>query len=559
MRGARTLTAIGAVSVLAGCWTVPGAGPSRSGHNPAEPQLTATNVASLRPDWIWQADWTTPARCRIPIVTPAGVHVSVGHKLVTVRPGHRRRALACRALRRGTAAQIPIGASKPAFDRGQVLVSVSVYRNFAPGSGTRSYHATTGQLLGTVARSVGEVPVPARRARVVGTYGEVVGTGIGVVGYFVTDRDVPSRSWSAVLGVYGTSGFPGVTGPAVAGGRFFFSAGTTLFAYPLDQPSGCAPVSAGSSLVLCPPLWSETFGTRMTPPALSADESTVVVADTGRVGRARSRDRRAPLGTVTCRTPTLNTRPAVDGDHVFVTSGGTLSAFARGGCGGFATCRPRWTADTDGSVSVQPAGSRVGLCTPRRRTATSAPSGPRVVAARALRPPVAPRRRSGGHGRPCRLERQAVRGDRRRSPDLVPADGRGPRARPDGGPRLVDGRRRRRASGPAVDVDRHVRPHVDRHRGLHAHRLGDRDAALCLAGLTTGGGTLTASAGPFVAGVSGVDLPVTGGTGTFAGSTGALRLEDYVRSNVSCAPTNPPNLICDWDETATLTGAVVGP
>ena len=186
---------------------------------------------------------------------------------------------------------------------------MSVYRNFAPGSGTRSYDATTGQLLGNIARSVGEVPVPAN-GRVVGTYGEVVGTGIGVVGYFVTDRDEPSRSWSAVLGVYGTSGFPGVTGPAVAGGRFFFSAGTTLYAYPLDQPSGCIPVSSGSSLVACPPLWSETFGTRLTPPALSADESTLVVADAGHVVRARSRrPARHRAGTVTCRTPTLRTAP----------------------------------------------------------------------------------------------------------------------------------------------------------------------------------------------------------------------------------------------------------
>ena len=146
MRSVRTLIVLGTALVLAGCWTVPGAGPQRSGHNAAEFALTAANVAGLEPDWTWQAEWTTDRAVKDPIVSAAGVHVSVGHKLVTVDPAtgaERWRAVLYDA---GTAAQIPIGASKPAFDRGQVLVSVGVYRDLVPGSGTRAYDATTGAV-----------------------------------------------------------------------------------------------------------------------------------------------------------------------------------------------------------------------------------------------------------------------------------------------------------------------------------------------------------------------------------------------------------------------------
>lgn len=549
--------AAGAVLVLAGCWTVPGAGPQRSGHDPVESQLTATNVGSLRPDWTWQADWTTPRAVQDPIVSPAGVHVSVGHKLVTVDPdtgAERWRAVLYDA---GAAAQIPIGASKPAYDRGQVLVSVSVYRNFAPGSGTRSYDATTGAALGDVTRSVGEVPVP-RDGRVVGTYGEVVGTGLGVVGYLVTDREDPTRSWSAILGVYGTSGFPGVSGPAVAGRRFYFTAGTTLYAYSLDQPSGCAPPSPGSSLVLCPPLWSETFESRLTPPALSSDESTLVVADAGHVVALDPATGAHRWDGDLPNSDLPNARPSVDGDHVFVTSGGTLSAFARVGCNGFPTCTPQWTADTAGVVFVQAAVAGGAVYT--------ATTDGHLRAFRA----------SGCGGAVCApLWRHDLGADVTGAPAVSNGrlfvgtfDGRLISFRPTG-EGIVRGPMAGRGSSSVDDVGGHPVFRSSSSGSFGPTSIGSGTYTLTVSetgtqrhvslGLATADGTIAASAGPFVEGASGVDLTVTGGTGTFAGSSGILRLEDSLRSNVSCAPTNPPNLICTWDETATLTGVVTGP
>ncbi len=554
MRSARVLLTLGALALLTGCWTVPGAGPQRSGHNPAEQELTITNVASLEPDWTWQAEWPTFRAVQDPIVTTAGVHVSVGHKLVTLDPvtgAEHWRAVLYDA---GTAAQIPIAASKPAFDRGQVLVSVGVYRNFVPGTGTRSYDAITGANLGDVARSAIEVPVP-RGGDVVGTYGDIIGTGLGVVGYFVTDRDDPSKSWTAVLTVYGSGGASAIAGPAVAGDRFFFAYGTTLYAYPLDQPSGCGPLTPGSSFVVCPPLWSETFGDGLTPPVLSGDGSVLVVADAGRVV-ALDPTTGARLWTGDLpNTDAPGARPSIDDDHVFVTSGGTLSAFARDGCSGFDTCTPRWTADTGGAVATQPAvaggvvytattsgqlrafpasGCGGASCTPRWQhdLGVEITGAPTVSNGRLFVGTVDGRLisfRPSGAG--------IVRG---------PMSGRGTSTVDSSGGRPI----LRSSSNGTFDA-----PTLG--VGTYTFTTADTGTQRYLAlDLVTGEGSLRATAGPFVSGISGVDLTVNNGTGAFAGSSGTLTLEGYTRTELNCRPTNPPNLFCDWNETATLTGSI---
>ena len=238
-------------------------------------------------------------------------------------------------------------------------------------------------------------------------------------------------------------------------------------------------------------------------------------------------------------------------------SGGTLSAFARDGCGGFATCPPQWTADTGGVVGVQPAVAGGVVYT--------ATTGGQLRAFRS----------TGCGGATCGpLWRHdlgaAVTGAPAASNGRLYVgtdDGRLISFRPTG-EGIVHGPMAGRGSSTVDDIGGHPVRRSSSTGTFGPTSIGTGTYTLTVSetgtqrfvslGLTTGGGTLTASAGPFVAGVSGVDLTVTGGTGTFAGSSGTLRLEDYLRSNVSCAPTNPPNLICNWDETATLTGAVVG-
>lgn len=553
MRGVRTLLGVGALVLLTGCWTVPGAGPQRSGHNTAESLLTLDNVASLEPDWTWQADWETARAVQDPIVTSAGVHASVGHKLVTVDPATGAEQWRAVLYDAGTAAQIPINATKPAFERGEVLVSVSVYRNFVAGSGTRSYDATTGASLGAVARSAIEVPVP-RDHRVVGTYGDIIGSGLGVVGYFVTDRDDPSRSWSALLAAYGMEGSQGITGPAVAGDRFFFAYGSTLYAYPLDEPSACGPPAPGSSFVVCPPIWSETFGDGLTPPALSGDGSTLVVADAGHVFALDPATGAHLWSGDLPSAEAPGARPSVDDDHVFVTSGGTLTAFARAGCGA-ETCGPEWNADTGG-----PVGTQAAVAGDVVYTATS------TGVLRAWRA-------SGCGGWSCTPRWQHDLGVQVTGAPAVSngrlfvgtVDGRLISFRPSG-VGLVRGPMSGRGSSTVDGVGGHpilrststgTFDATFLGAGTYTLNVSDTGTQRYLAlGLVTGDGSLQASAGPFVSGVSGVELTISGGTGKFASSSGTLVIEDDARTDVTCAPTDPPNLFCNWNETATLTGSI---
>ena len=77
MRSAGRVLSIATLMVLTGCWTVPGAGPQRSGHNPFETAITPANAASLGREWTWQADWTTPRQVSDPVISVSGVHVAV--------------------------------------------------------------------------------------------------------------------------------------------------------------------------------------------------------------------------------------------------------------------------------------------------------------------------------------------------------------------------------------------------------------------------------------------------------------------------------------------------
>ncbi len=355
MRGVRVLIVATALLVLSGCWTVPGAGPQRSGHNPAEAGLTTANVGTLRVDWTWQAEWTTARAVLDPIASPAGVHVAVGHKLVTVDAAtgvERWRAVLF------DAAAIPIGASAsaPAVEDGKVFVSVRILRNIEPGAprGTHAYDAQTGYHFGVVATDAIGVPVPRDR-RIVGTSSAIIGSsGLGVTGYFVKDLEDASASWGADLRLVDASGFVEPSSPAVSEDGFFFADGSTLFAYPMTEPVGCYNPIVGQPLRVCPPRWSKTFGAGLTRPTLTGDGQMLIVGDAGHLWVLQ-----ASIGADLWSGPLPtndppSASPSVDDDHVFVPTAGRLVVFDRQGCGA-AACDPVWSADTGGTVSAQPA------------------------------------------------------------------------------------------------------------------------------------------------------------------------------------------------------------
>ncbi len=346
----RRVGLVAALLVLAGCWTVPGAGPQRSGHNPFEATLTATNVASLSPEWTWQAEWTTPRAVRDPIASPAGVHISVGHKLVTVDPatGAERWRAVLYDAGMSTAPSIRTGA--PSFEGETVLVPLILGNS----GGTNAYDAQSGHFEGTVASGALDVAIP-RAGRIVGTTLNVIGSsGLVVPGYFVKDLHNPAASWSAAIELGGEdSAIP--SSPAVGGDGFFFSDGNTVYAYPFTEPTNCFnPYPPTVPIRLCPPTWSRSFGDGLARPTLTPDDQTLVVSDAGRVW-ALLPSTGVELWSGTLPTEDPPSGPAsVDGDHVVVPTAGRLAVFDRAGCGA-ATCNPVWTAETRGTVSGQPA------------------------------------------------------------------------------------------------------------------------------------------------------------------------------------------------------------
>ena len=415
MACARAFFAIAALLVLAGCWTVPGAGPQRSGHNPAETALTATNVATLSPDWTWQAEWTTPRAVLDPVTSPAGVHISVGHKLVTIDPAtgtERWRAVLYDA---GVASQLGISAGTPAVDDGNVLVSVLVPTNIAPGGprGTHAYDAETGNHSGVVARDAIGGAVP-RDGRVIATFREAIGSGISVTGYAVTDLDDGAQSWSAHLGL-NPPGNP--SSPAVASDRFFITDGSTVFAYPLTEPVGCYLPFPSSPFRVCPPTWSTTFESGLTRPTLSRDGQLLLLGEDGHLWALQASSGGVVWSGPLPTSDPPSAAPSVDDDHVFVPTAGKLVVFDRQGCGG-AACNPVWSADTGGTVSAQPAvaGGVVYTATRGRGVARVPGRGLRdgyLRAAVGTRPGRTRHRCTGG------IARSPVRGHRRRTPGLV--------------------------------------------------------------------------------------------------------------------------------------------
>ena len=220
---------------------MPGAGPQRSGHNPFETVITPTNAASLGREWTWQADWTTPGEVSDPVVSVSGVHVSVGHELVTIKLGDGAERWRSPLFDAGLPSAGVLTARKPAAANGRVFESVQSATPLV-ASATRSFDADTGQDLGAVAPAANDVTVP-RGSKLFGAYTLSGGSsGFVLTGYFVKDPGDETKSWTANLNLFSGGGVISPSSPAVAAGRFFVANGQTLVAYRLAEPAGCVRV-----------------------------------------------------------------------------------------------------------------------------------------------------------------------------------------------------------------------------------------------------------------------------------------------------------------------------
>ncbi len=331
---------------------MPGAGPQRSGHNPFESVITPANVASLAKEWTWQADWTTPREVSDPVVSVSGVHVAVGHELVTIKSVDGAERWRTPLFAASSATQGVLVARNPAAANGRVFESI---QSASPilASATRSFDADTGQDFGAVAAAANDVTVP-HGTKLVGAYTLSGGSsGFVLTGYFVKDLGDGTKSWAANLNLFsgGGAGVISPSSPAVAADRFFFANGQTLLAYPMSEPVGCVVVSG--NFRTCPPTWSLGFGQGLTRPTLSTDEKFIAVGDAGHVMMFTVDGASMWTGGLPTTAP-ASAPLSIDASTVFAVSAGKLHAYGRGGCG-LTSCSPLWSGDTAGTVALQPA------------------------------------------------------------------------------------------------------------------------------------------------------------------------------------------------------------
>jgi len=340
---------------LSGCWLQPGWGPSRSGHNPFEDELTVGNVATLSEAW---SVTVGDGAVRDPAVSTDGVHTVAGRFVQTNglsdgaarwsdevlppdepgRPGH-------------------VGA--PSVRDGQVLVPTSLYGStdmgLEPDYGIFAYDAASGG--------------DGDRIRTIGSDDSVTVTGdvlvttdrflyefesgaepVPVIYVSAEDLGDPSRSWSTVIRL--EPGDERTASPAAVGrNRIVYSFDRDVEAFPRAHPT-----CDGEEPYVCFPEWTRGLAGEATPPVVSDDGMTVYVADTG--GRVWALD--AAYGDVRWTAalggpavPRFRVAPTVGGGRLYApASDGRIYVFDADGCGG-TTCQPRWAASTAGPVTKQ--------------------------------------------------------------------------------------------------------------------------------------------------------------------------------------------------------------
>jgi hypothetical protein len=344
----RILLAMTAVLGLAlnGCWFQPGWDAHRAGNNPLENTLTASNVTGLT------EVWSVPlggGAISDPAISVEGVHVTAGYfRLTTRRLGD--------GIERWSAS-LPGGANSfshlpgPVSVQGdKVLVPISNYRDFEPGSGVHSYAARTG-AGGEVVAPKADGSVTVAGPTVTSTWGEYYGSCIECIATVldVTNLSDPTQSWSTIL----TIGLPArpQTTTAVGGGRIFLGDGSQVDAFTVLKPS-----CSSATPVVCTPVWTRPLGGPPTVPVLSEDARTVYVGDSAGGVRALDAGNGSVLWTANLGGErAITATPTLGGGQLYVTaSDGTLHVFDATGCGA-PTCTASWAASTASPITKQAA------------------------------------------------------------------------------------------------------------------------------------------------------------------------------------------------------------
>lgn len=401
----------GLVLALAGCWPMPGQNADRTSHNPFEQAITSGNVGDLREVWRWDAPVPNVFG---PVTSSAGVHVVVPCAIVTLDAATGTERWGQPIIDPSQCAVVDWHATDPyvVTDGDRVIGSAGLTRVRPPGFlesswQSRVFDAATGAPDGSA--PVGFVGAQRGR-RLTG----LVQTGIGPfaagTALQIGDLDgAQSRSFRAAA-FPAVTGTGGPTAVLTLGADLVFHSGAGIMATTpgsgtqgqgvrafsiTESRPGCGPVpvATGSYPVECP-LWVRPTDGAPTAAVLSSDGATAYVrtsagtlyaldAATGATrwtasglgsagapalagatlyvptgdGRIVTFDAAgcggatcAPAGEYATGATGAASTPAVAGDLVYATAGGSVFAFAAGGCR--EPCDPLWSAPGSGAPVV---------------------------------------------------------------------------------------------------------------------------------------------------------------------------------------------------------------
>ncbi len=343
----RTILALGAVAVLAGCWVQPGADSERSSFGPLETGITPANVAGLHEAWTKHLGEAV----NDPAVTLDGVFATAGFY------PHAGTVTRLSPVDGATLWSKDLFGEQSGYSTGPpTVVGAKVY---VPQPGTSAvlpnptnvFDASTGAPMGT---GFGKTStVIDRGTKLVATSVQIVP--FSVASFVFVEDTGGNGSWNALLDFSGTS-IPAPTTAAVGPDRFFIGRGLAIQAFSLAKPASCTD---NSGVLVCDPIWSTPSATGTTHPVLSRDDSTVF-AGAGHSLVTLDAATGAP-GWVGNLGAQVTEAPAIGNGLVFVpTTTGELDVFDATGCG-HATCDPLWTADAGSDITRSPAVVAGGL------------------------------------------------------------------------------------------------------------------------------------------------------------------------------------------------------
>jgi hypothetical protein len=321
------------VFVAAGCWPQEGFDAARSGFNPFETALTATNVSGLSRVWAKNAGATAST----PIVVGSRVFVGAGDAVEAFDTNTggadwvtHNNDLASSGFTGSVGPLTAVG--------GGVLGPVS----WGIAGGLFTFDDATGARSGGVQIHFSVVGSVVERSDAEAQVDFVFGSG----GPFITEL-----GYAGHTAILSTSGGPAVTSPTLVGRYVLVGVANMLEAFSLDT---CVPYPPPEQNY-CTPQWSLTLpaaprdpvGIGSTSAAIGLANGDVEVVDVA----SGSLQWTAHTGA------TAATEPAVANGQLYVGGAdGRLYAFASAGCG-HPTCLPEWSGATatGASISSQPA------------------------------------------------------------------------------------------------------------------------------------------------------------------------------------------------------------